>query len=153
MMNRAEWRHRLLADQSLPGGQRTAVFRAFGGWEVAESGPPRPDGGMGRCDGVDGAKWNILNTTQFWPGCTNYNDVPVRNYKTFTDGIAATLATLHNGNYQAILDAIADPGASAEDVLRAVATTEWGTSLDGLLGGLSTYMSKKAYYNGLDIGV
>jgi hypothetical protein len=52
------------------------------------------------------AKYNPLNTTQESPGATQYNSVGVRNYTSPANGIIATVQTLENGNYQAIVAAL-----------------------------------------------
>jgi len=46
---------------------------------------------------------NPLNTTQPWPGAIDVNPVGVKQYRTLGDGAGATLATLNNGRYPAIL--------------------------------------------------
>lgn len=68
---------------------------------------------------------NPDDTTQPEPGATAYNTVGVRNYPSWAEGIAATAATLRNGDYPAILAALAagDPAAT----VTAWAQSPWGT--------------------------
>lgn len=49
------------------------------------------------------ARYNPLNTTEPWPGSTDYNSVGVKNYPSGAAGIAATAATLVNGHYNGIV--------------------------------------------------
>ena len=143
-MQRCEWENGLLGRE---GSYQTGAFRGLAAWMIAESGSER-------CDGQpqNGAKWNPLNTMQAMPGATKYNAAGVKNYLTFLDGIDATLVTLHNGNYQAILDAIHTDGISAEDFCRAVGSTPWGTSTQGLLDALKVLQANRSLYYGLAIG-
>jgi len=49
-------------------------------------------------------QWNIpLNTTQPWPGAINVNPAGVKQYLSLADGAGATVATLTNGLYSAIV--------------------------------------------------
>ena len=74
---------------------------------------------------------NPLATTQGWDGSSSFNSVGVKNYTSYSDGVAATLKTLQNGHYGAILAALAQ-GNSAQAVGQAVAASPWGTG-DGVL--------------------
>ena len=52
-------------------------------------------------------QWNNpLNTTQPWPGAIDVNPVGVKQYRSLTDGAGATVATLTNGRYPAIVAAL-----------------------------------------------
>lgn len=53
-----------------------------------------------------GATNNPLNTTEPWPRSTVFNTAGVRNYRTRSDGAAATAKTLQNGRYPALLKAL-----------------------------------------------
>ncbi len=150
MVTRAEFRHGFLARLSC---YQLGAWRAFGGWEVAESGSGRCDGTPNPTGHEGGAKWNVYNTTMPWPNTTNFNDTGVKNYKTYADGIAATVKTMNEAPYKVIRDTIHKANVSAEEVMEAIATTPWGTSLEGLMNGLQAYLAKKAYYDGLQIGV
>ncbi len=86
-------------------------LRALKAWAQAEGGE---------------AKNNPFNTTQAWPGATDYNSVHVRNYADYSDGLAATLKTLQ-GPYQNIRTALGK-GDSALAVAQAVVNSPWGTS-------------------------
>src|SRR5215469_3451717 len=54
------------------------------------------------CEGGKAA-YNPLNTTELWPGSTDYNMVGVKNYPNGAARIAATAATLVNGHYDGIV--------------------------------------------------
>jgi hypothetical protein len=72
------------------------------------------------------AHFNAFNTTQRWPGSTDFNDVPVQNYQTFDNGLDATLATLHNGLYNPLLASL-HLGTWANLSAYCLAHSEWGT--------------------------
>lgn len=72
------------------------------------------------------AACNPLDTTEPWPGSTDYNEVGVKNYASLDDGINATAATIGLGYYTTVMAALAD-GASAANVCDAVARSAWGT--------------------------
>ena len=88
----------------------------------AESGPAR-------CDGIDGAAYNPLNTTLPTAGsqAKPWNDVPVQNYQTIADGIAATIATLRQTNFMAVRAALATEGMTGDDTADVIAASPWGT--------------------------
>jgi hypothetical protein len=69
---------------------------------------------------------NPLATTHSMPGATSFNSVGVKNYSSYWEGIAATVATLRNGRYDAVLAALSR-GDDAVAVGRAVAASPWGT--------------------------
>jgi hypothetical protein len=76
------------------------------------------------------ATFNPFNTTRKSPDklSTNYNSVGVQNYADEEQGIAATIATLLNGRYGTIIDALKDPRPGAAlRAARALAKTPWGT--------------------------
>lgn len=146
MMNRAEYRTGVLARL---GSYQLGAWRAFGAWELAES-------GTNVCNGISGqgAKWNPYNTTMPAPNSTCYNQPAcVRNYPTYLSGVQATVKTLNLNAYGPIRAAITTDGVSARQVMEAIATTPWGTSLEGLLNALEEYQLHRSYYNGLPIGV
>lgn len=68
---------------------------------------------------------NPDDTTEPEPGASAYNWVGVRNYPSWNVGIAATAATLRNGYYGAVLDALAAGDAPA--IVDAWARSPWGT--------------------------
>jgi hypothetical protein len=69
---------------------------------------------------------NPLATTQPYAGATDFNSAHVKNYKTLTDGIDATVKTLKNGKYPGIVAGLAN-GTSAETIASAVVASPWGT--------------------------
>lgn len=76
------------------------------------------------------ADWNPLNSTESWPGSSEYNSAGVKNYNTEVDGINATVATLKNGYYPAILaNLVSDAPTSAWAADTVIAEVrKWGTT-------------------------
>ncbi len=108
--SRASWARALLAAGGWPvTGCNVGAVQA---WEKAENSNP--------------AWFNPLDTTQREPGSSPVNSVGVQAYSSWRDGFAATLATLHNGRYPAVLAALA-AGSNAQAVADAVAASPWGT--------------------------
>ena len=105
-MNRNEWADALIAAMGWAAGVRDGIV-AQGYSENSR------------------ALRNMLDTTEPWPGATDYNSAGVKNYATTADGIAATKATLENGNYPAVLSAGRVGDATA--YVRAIAGSPWGT--------------------------
>ena len=109
----ASWARALL--RSL-GDPRTACnLGAVTAWEAAEGG-----------NWADAAQDNPLNTTMPEPGSRAVNPAGVQAYPSWREGFTATLDTLRNGLYGAILAALA-AGNSAQAVADAVAASPWGT--------------------------
>lgn len=77
-----------------------------------------------------GAQYNLLNTTEFQPGCTNFNSVPVRNFVNFQQGVEANSIVIKNGLYPTIHNAILNNNIemikSNEEQVNHELTT-WGT--------------------------
>lgn len=84
---------------------------AFHAWQRAEGGT---------------ARFNPFNTTEPGPGTTNYNSVGVKNYANEPDGVDATVKTLLNGYYPAILEKLR-AGNNGLAVCEAVDASPWGT--------------------------
>jgi len=75
---------------------------------------------------ANSALYNPLNTTLRVPGSRPINSVGVQAYTSLSGGLAATVATLRNGYYPAILAAWArDLGAGG--LASAVERSPWGT--------------------------
>ena len=73
------------------------------------------------------AAWNPLATTEPGFGETgDFNSAGVKDYATEADGIAATVATLTNGDYTPILTAMA-LRATADTIAQTIAQSPWGT--------------------------
>ena len=106
------WRYRLLRAIHAPYSRPNR--RLLRAWARAEGGTARN---------------NPLNTTQPWPGATDYNSVGVKNYPTGAAGIAATAATLVNGHYPHIVADLRNgkiaPCTVAKQQLKEFET--WGT--------------------------
>jgi hypothetical protein len=82
-----------------------------------------------RAEGTSAA-FNPLATTRHAPGATDMNEVGVKNFRSYEQGLRATIDTLRNGLYGNILAALRD-GTSATRVAQAVADSPWGTG-DGV---------------------
>lgn len=67
-------------------------------WSLAETGHPTAT--------YSGAAYNLLNTTQPEAGTTDFNSAGVKNYASYSQGVAATVTTLQNGYYPALLAAL-----------------------------------------------
>jgi hypothetical protein len=106
------WRFRLLRAIHAKGNRENR--RLLGAWGLAEGGRARN---------------NPLNTTEPWPGATDYNSAGVKNYPTGAAGIQATARTLLNGRYPGIVAELRAGRASARQIVvrhRAEFDT-WGT--------------------------
>lgn len=113
----SNWQRRLLRALGAPVTEANLAF--LNAWQRAEGGT---------------ARYNPLNTTQTWAGATAYNSVGVRNYPNARAGIQATVKTLLNGHYAAIVNGLKS-GASAADLARAVEASPWGTHSIPIEGG------------------
>ena len=107
------WAVSLLRQLQMPVTQDNVA--ALAAWEMAEGGHWH-----------NTAHHNPLNTTQPEPGATSMNSVGVKAYVSWAQGFLATIVTLHNGRYDAILAALA-AGNDASAVAQAVAASPWGT--------------------------
>ena len=107
--------------------------RLFQGWRRTEGGS---------------AEWNPLNSTLFVRGVTsntNYNDIPVRNYRYEIGGVAATILTfIQRDNagkmlYGGIVSDLQAGVKSAEQIVkdRQAQFKMWGTDTTLLLEVLS----------------
>ncbi len=108
------WAKALLVALDMP--VTTANLAAIIAWEMAEGG-----------HWYNSAHCNPLNTTWRMPGATSMNSVGVKAYLSWSQGLAATVNTLHNGLYEGILAALRD-GSDAQAVADAVGASPWGTN-------------------------
>lgn len=115
------WKFRLL--RALKASGRGENRRLFQAWARAEGG---------------WARFNPLNTTQTWPDSTDYNSAGVQNYRTGSDGIAATAKTLDNGLYDGILHSLRHTSLTAEQMVEqnAAQFDKWGTGTANILAVL-----------------
>lgn len=74
------------------------------------------------------AAWNPLATTEPWAGATDFNSSKVKNYRTFVDGINATVATIRLSYYTKVISALRR-GDDAPLVGVAIIASPWGTSV------------------------
>ena len=107
------WAHALLRADGLP---RTGCnIAAITAWERAEGGHWH-----------NTARYNPLDTEQQEPGSRSMNSVGVQAYTSWKQGLRATVTTLNNGNYGAVLSAL-QSGSNAQAVANAVGASPWGT--------------------------
>jgi hypothetical protein len=106
------WRFRLLRAIKARGVWENR--RLLGAWATAEGGT---------------ASYNPLNTTQGWPGATDYNPDGVKNYPNAAAGINATAITLTNGYYPGIVKDLQAGDLKAEQIVQrnAAEFDTWGT--------------------------
>lgn len=93
----------------------TSNARALVSWAQAEGG---------------NALWNPLNTTWRMPSSTLYNTVGVQNYASMDSGLRATALTLEQTDPDLGFDKVLAHlrrNARAEQTLKAVANSSWGT--------------------------
>lgn len=93
----------------------TGSVQALVGWQKAEGGHWQND-----------ASFNPLNTTLNEPGSRPINGVGVKAYRSWDEGIAATVKTLRNGHYGGILHGLKAGNAGA--VAAAIGQSPWGTN-------------------------
>ncbi len=110
----ASWARALLSAAGWP--ETSCNLAAVTAWEGAEGG-----------NWANAARFNPLDTTQPEPGSYPMNSAGVQAYSSWQSGFAATLTTLGNGRYGAILSALS-AGNSAQAVADAVAASPWGTA-------------------------
>jgi hypothetical protein len=122
------WAQSLLQSMQLP--TTDSNLRIIIGWEQAE-------GGAGPQFGhpTNIAAYNPLNTTQTMPKTgstpastdTPGNIPPVQAYSSWAQGLQATVITLNNGDYTAIIDALNTGHATPEVAAAAIRSSKWGT--------------------------
>src|SRR2546429_3801731 len=96
--------------------QTPGAIQALVGWAKAEGGHWNND-----------ARYNPLNTTQPMPGAGNTGTQGnIKVFRSWDQGIQATVKTLTNGRYGSILNALraGDPARVAQ----AIGSSPWGTS-------------------------
>jgi peptidoglycan hydrolase CwlO-like protein len=107
------WAQALLVAMRLPVTADNVA--AIAAWEMAEGG-----------HWYNSARYNPLNTTQDMPGAAAFNSVGVKAYASWKQGLQATVKTLKNGNYGAIIAAL-KRGRDSAAVAHAVGASPWGT--------------------------
>lgn len=113
------WRFRIAAKGQF--GYHPQVWRVWDAWQRAEGGS---------------ARFNAWNTTEPWPGATDYNPAHVKNYPSSSAGTAATVATLYNGHYHRMVYIFAHPGKLTAKQIVEYAREDfqtWGTGADHVL--------------------
>jgi len=107
------WAQALIKSLNMP--MTSDNVAAIVAWEMAEGG-----------HWYNTAYYNPLNTTQSMPGAKVFNSVGVKAYRSWAQGLRATVLTLDNGLYGGILAALR-AGNDADAVASAVASSPWGT--------------------------
>jgi hypothetical protein len=113
-VGRCHWAKALLTTARLPATARNIT--TFVAWAIAE-------GGWWN----NRALYNPLNTTQPYNGSHAVNSVGVQAYRSQSDGMAATLETLHNGNYGAIVHGLLISD-TPNNMASTVGSSPWGTN-------------------------
>jgi hypothetical protein len=112
-MNQQQWAAALL--QHLGIRQTPGAMQAIVGWTRAEGGHWN-----------NSARYNPLNTTQPEPGAGNTGTQGnIKVYKSWDQGLNATVQTLKNGRYGNILAGLSSGNPTA--VGRAIERSPWGT--------------------------
>jgi len=112
---RGEFAQAFLKELNVPVTKNT--MRVLLAWQQAEG---------------DAGRFNPLNTTEDWPGATIFNGVGVKNYRSFDDGVKATVRTLNYGadrnlyGYHRIRAALRR-NERPWHALKAVEESSWGT--------------------------
>jgi hypothetical protein len=111
------------------------IGAAPSGWArsfLAAAGDPRTSCDLGaviawqHAEGSNPAWRNPLDSTEPEPGSTPVNSDGVQAYTSRRQGLAATITTLGNGRYSAIIAALS-AGDDAQSVADAVSDSPWGT--------------------------
>ncbi len=102
----------VMRDKDLRGAVTREHVIAFLSWRLSEGGA---------------ARFNPLNTTYRLQGSTDYNSVGVQNYRSWDDGVLATVRTLMQAGYgfPRIVSEIRHSKTSAHDVDLAVNESGW----------------------------
>ncbi len=79
------------------------------------------------------AKNNPWATTQPFANATDFNETGVKNYETWEDGVAATVITLENGDYDYLLRTLRNPHSTIRQCLNALDAAPWGSHPTPLL--------------------
>jgi hypothetical protein len=74
------------------------------------------------------AAFNPFATTHQMPGSSSFNSVGVQNFTDFAQGVQATIETIRNGNYAAVIKALESPTSTPEQIASAVIASPWGTT-------------------------
>ena len=69
---------------------------------------------------------NPLDTKEPYPNATDFHNLGVKNYATMEDGLSATLRTIENGDYSAILEAYVN-ATNPFDITNAIVASPWGS--------------------------
>jgi len=134
----------------MPESRRATVGKATLSWWQSE-------GGATRCEPECGEEtdFNPFNSTLVFNGShvAPGHDVPVQVYRSRSDGIAATVATLSASRYAAIRHAIVTPRVHALTICKAIAASDWGTSLHPMVDVLADITKRGLWHEYADIPV
>ena len=76
---------------------------------------------------------NPWATTEPWVDAIEYNNAGVKNYRTFENGVDATVATLLNGDYNFLLRVLRNRHSTIRQCLNALDCSPWGSHPNTLL--------------------
>jgi len=93
-----------------------------------------------------GGEFNPLNTTEPEPGAGSFNSVGVRNYKSWQQGIAATVATLQSSDYTDITYSLSKGQGLEKGSYGGLYTWSGGgySNVSGTWSGAAKYMAGNA---------
>ncbi len=143
--------HDLNTALGVPDSRRKTAGRALLSWWQAEGGATR---GLPR-PGQE-TDWNPFNTTLVVQGHSHPqpgNAIPVAVYDSRSVGLAATVETLSEPRYGAILLALRCPGLHALTICKRIAESEWGTPLHPMIDVLADITQRGLYDEYADITV
>jgi hypothetical protein len=133
-------------------------------WMEAEDSRQSASPGSKNIVAID--RFNPFNTTYALPGSVDVNDVKVKGYKSFEDGVDATVKTLQSKNYDysPIVDAL-KTRTDFSAFKKAIGSTPWGTfrggvsteteggaSLPGSINQISTALINRAFLVDKEVG-
>jgi hypothetical protein len=127
-MNRGEFTRAILEKLHVPIKPSLLYFGVA--WAVAEG-----------CE----AKNNPWATTEGYPDATDFNTDGVKNYKTWDDGINATMSTLVLDYYKQLVAALKDEKSSIGEIIAALNASPWGSHIT--LELYTEVMKKYDFYN------
>lgn len=113
----AQWADDFLTAINAPVNQPNGAASALIAWEHLESG-----GG--------GGQYNPWNSTLAWPGASNVNSAGVKNYASYSDGIAASAQTFSSGVWANLANLLRSGNASFAQIANEVNSVggAWGAT-------------------------
>lgn len=91
------------------------------------------------------ARNNPWDTTEPYPDSTDYNSVGVKNYKTWEDGINATVSTLILEYYKDLVAVLKKNNPTGTQMVEALRASPWGTEIE--ISDYNEVRNKYDFYN------